>query len=545
MGTFDRIAPLPVLIDDVAYERTSQTVSSGFERVSTTIVMRGGGHEGRGEDICYTPTDHDLLPAPETLELAGSHTHRDALSQQLDGRALFTGEPGMPASLDYRRWAFESAALDLALRQAGATLGEIAGREAAPLRFVVSTRMDVRDWLAVAPGLEFKVDPIPGEWDVAHMDALAATGRVRVCDLKAHYHGTPVDTVPDADFHRLIAEHFPDAVLEDASLDADVLAALAGDLDRLSFDAPIHSLADVDALPMRDRAPQHQAVALRDAVSPVRVHRRLPRARHRALRRWAVRARRRAGPGAGDREPLLSRHAERRRAARLQRARAGGRPAAEPALPAPAPRGIRLVIAVALAVAALVAAPPKPPIVQQPIPYGAQRRAEMAAYSKRHYGTAQWRLIAPKVIVEHYTAATRSRARTTPFAPDHPDAELHELPNVCAHFVIDTDGTIYQLVPLTIRCRHTVGLNYTAIGIEHVGRSATGILSNARQIAASLELTRWLMARFHIAQRNVIGHAESLSSPYHHDSSPALRTQTHGDWNAHEMLRYRALLQRS
>jgi hypothetical protein len=157
----------------------------------------------------------------------------------------------MPASLDYRRWAFESAALDLALRQAGATLGEVVGREQAPLRFVVSTRMDVRDWLAVAPGLEFKVDPIPGEWDVAHMDALAATGRVRVCDLKAHYHGTPVDTVPDADFHRTIAEHFPDAVLEDPSLDADVLEALAGSFDRLSFDAPIHSLADVDALPMK------------------------------------------------------------------------------------------------------------------------------------------------------------------------------------------------------------------------------------------------------------------------------------------------------
>jgi hypothetical protein len=249
MATYDRIAPLPVLIDDVAYERTSQTVSSGFERVSTVIVMRGGGHEGRGEDICYAPADHDLLPPPETLRLEGSHTI-SALAEQLDGSMLFTGEPSMPASRAYRRWAFESAALDLALRQAGSTLGEIVGREPAPVRFVVSTRMDVRDWLAVAPELEFKVDPIPGEWDPAHMDALAATGRVRVCDIKAHYHGTPVDTLPDAAFHKTIAEHFPDAVLEDASLDPDVLAVLAGDFDRLSFDAPIHSLADVDALPM-------------------------------------------------------------------------------------------------------------------------------------------------------------------------------------------------------------------------------------------------------------------------------------------------------
>ena len=200
------------------------------------------------------------------------------------------------------------------------------------------------------------------------------------------------------------------------------------------------------------------------------------------------------------------------------------------------------MIAVALAAAALVVAPPKPAIVQKPIPFGPQRRAEMAAYSKRHYGTAQWRLTAPKVIVEHYTASDTFSSAYNTFASDHADSELHELPNVCAHFVIDTNGTIYQLVPLTIRCRHTVGLNYTAIGIEHVGRSATGILSNARMMAASLALTRWLMARFHITQRNVIGHAESLSSPYHHELVAALRTQTHGDWNAGEMKRYRALL---
>src|SRR6185503_1387392 len=289
-------------------------------------------------------------------------------------------------------------------------------------------------------------------------------------------------------------------------------------------------------------APQHQAVALRPAVSAVRVHRRQPGAGRRAVRRRPVRARRRPRPDPGDREPLLPRHAERRRAARLQLARARRRSPAEPA-PAPAPPpGVRRVIAVALAAAALVVAPPKPAIVQKPIPFGPQRRAEMAAYSKRHYGTAQWRLIAPKVIVEHYTARDTVSSAYTPFAPDHADSELHEVPNVCAHFVIDTDGTIYQLVPLTIRCRHTVGLNYTAIGIEHVGRSATGILSNARMMAASLALTRWLMWRFHITQRNVIGHAESLSSPYHHELVAALRTQTHGDWNAGEMKRYRALL---
>jgi hypothetical protein len=189
------------------------------------------------------------MPEPGSFGLAGTNTLA-SVAEQLDGCELFTGDPSMPASRDYRRWAFESAVLDLALRQAGSTLGEVVGREAAPLRFVVSTRDDVRDWLAVAPGLEFKVDPIPGEWDDAHIDALAATGRVRVCDLKALYVGTPVDTKPDAAFHVLIAERFPDAVLEDVSLEPDVLAALGDHLDRISFDAPIHSLADVDALPI-------------------------------------------------------------------------------------------------------------------------------------------------------------------------------------------------------------------------------------------------------------------------------------------------------
>ncbi|MDX6617661.1 MAG: hypothetical protein QOK36_47 [Gaiellales bacterium] len=252
MGTYDRIAPLTVQIDDVAYERASKAVSSGFERVATTIVVRGGGHAGRGEDICYVPADHDLLPQPESLGLGGTHTIASA-SQLLGARELFTADPSMPASRDYRRWAFESALLDLALRQAGSTLGEVIGREPAPLRFVVSTREDIRSWLAVAPDLEFKVDPIPADWDSAHMDALAATGRVRVADVKAHYVGTPVDTAPDAAFHRLVAEHFPDALIEDPSLAPDVLAALDGALDRLSFDAPIHSLADVDALPFPAR----------------------------------------------------------------------------------------------------------------------------------------------------------------------------------------------------------------------------------------------------------------------------------------------------
>ena len=195
-----------------------------------------------------------------------------------------------------------------------------------------------------------------------------------------------------------------------------------------------------------------------------------------------------------------------------------------------------------VAALALPASPPKPPIVAKPIPFGAQRKAETAAYAKRHYGAATWRLVHPHVIVEHYTASTTFSSAYSTFAADTPDAELHELPGVCAHFVIDTDGTIYQLVPTTIVCRHTVGLNYTAIGIEHVGTSDAAILANPRQLAASLRLTAWLMATQHIQLRNVIGHAESLSSPYHKELYAPWRCQTHGDWVRADMDIYRRRL---
>jgi N-acetylmuramoyl-L-alanine amidase len=188
------------------------------------------------------------------------------------------------------------------------------------------------------------------------------------------------------------------------------------------------------------------------------------------------------------------------------------------------------------------AAPPKPAIVAKPITFGAQRRAETAAYAQRHYGLDTWRLVSPHVIVEHYTGSESLRSAYSTFASDAPDAELHELPGTCAHFVIDRDGTIYQLVPLTTICRHTVGLNYTAIGIEHVGRSDAEILGNRRQLEASLRLTAWLMSRFGIALRNVIGHNESLTSPYHRERYAAWRCQTHGDWTRRDMTVYRGRL---
>jgi hypothetical protein len=185
---------------------------------------------------------------------------------------------------------------------------------------------------------------------------------------------------------------------------------------------------------------------------------------------------------------------------------------------------------------------PRPRIVKRLIPFPPKRKRQMAAYSERHYGERTWRLTHPRVIVEHWAETGSASAVYNTFAPDVPDPELHELPNVCAHFVVSSSGRIYQLAPLTIRCRHTVGLNWTAIGIEHTGFSDAEVLGDHAQMHASLRLTRYLRCRFQIEIRNVIGHAESLTSPFHRERVRSLRTQTHGDWRHSSMQIYRRRL---
>jgi L-alanine-DL-glutamate epimerase-like enolase superfamily enzyme len=240
---YERLRSLELVVEQVRTERRSVAVSSEFTRVTTLVVLSGRGAEGWGEDVTYTAEDHDWFPS---LEPAGATT-LGAFSESLDGLALFAGEPQMGASRDYRRWAFESAALDLALRQAGVSFGEALEREYRPVRFVVSTRGDAFAWLAAAPELELKLDP-DNDWDRPFMERLAAAGRVRVLDLKAYYRGTVVDVEPDPVLYRNVVELFPDVVIEDASLEGECGDALRGQEARLSFDAPIHSVEDVRAL---------------------------------------------------------------------------------------------------------------------------------------------------------------------------------------------------------------------------------------------------------------------------------------------------------
>ena len=245
MSLWQRLDRLGVHVEEAAIGRRSVDVSTEFTRVTTIVSLRGRGHEGVGEDVTYTAEDHDWFPEiepPRPTTLA-------ELSTIFADLRLFSGEPRMAASLDYRRWALESAALDLALRQNGLSLGAAVGRDYAPVRFVVSTRGDAVAWLAHQPELELKLDP-DNDWGRPFMERLAATGRVRVLDLKAYYRGTVVDLEPDPELYQAVVELFPEAVIEDASLDGAPGDVVRGEADRLSFDAPIHSVDDVQALPL-------------------------------------------------------------------------------------------------------------------------------------------------------------------------------------------------------------------------------------------------------------------------------------------------------
>jgi N-acetylmuramoyl-L-alanine amidase len=192
-------------------------------------------------------------------------------------------------------------------------------------------------------------------------------------------------------------------------------------------------------------------------------------------------------------------------------------------------------------VAALLAFSP-PAIHQWRIPFPQQRKDEMRAYARRHYGINAYTLTQPKVIVEHVAVASSAAATRATFVPDRADPELHELPGTCAHFVVDRDGTIDQLVSVKLMCRHTVGLNYTAIGIEHAGFRDGDVLGDKRELAASLRLTAWLRCRYGIRLSNVIGHNESLSSRYHRERVARLRKQTHADMQHSSMRVYRRKL---
>ena len=240
MSLYDAVAELPLRVEGYELERLELPVSSGFTRVSTVIHLRGGGEEGVGEDVTYDAAQH---PPPADLPLAGEHT-LDSFSAALETHEFS----------DYRRWAFESAALDLGLRQAGRSLAEAVGREPRPMRFVVSKRFDsievLQKLLDRYPATRFKLDPT-SDWSDELVAELAALAGVDTVDLKGAYHGTMVDLPPDPVLYGRVARAFPEAWIEDPALTDETEPVLAPYRDRITWDAPIHSVADVVSLPFQ------------------------------------------------------------------------------------------------------------------------------------------------------------------------------------------------------------------------------------------------------------------------------------------------------
>ncbi len=259
MSTWETLAGLALEIEDYTLEALQANVSSEFERKSTVIQLRGAGEEGLGEDVTYDAVDHEILQAAgAVLPLRGSFTLA-SFSERLAGLSLFPEPPQREVSSRYRTWAYESAALDLALRQAGTTLHRALGREPRPVRFVVSLRLGepptlepIRRRLQTYPGLRFKLDPT-SSWDETLIAALVATRAVDSVDFKGLYHGSIVDQPADPILYRRVAEAFPHAWIEDPALTAETDAVLAPHRARFSWDAPIHSIADIEALPYPPR----------------------------------------------------------------------------------------------------------------------------------------------------------------------------------------------------------------------------------------------------------------------------------------------------
>jgi hypothetical protein len=259
VSTWQKLAGLALEIEDYALEPLQMQVSSEFERKSTLIALRGAGEVGVGEDVTYDGVDQEILQAAGAVQPLGGRYTLASFCEHVATLPLFPQPPQREVSARYRTWAYESAALDLALRQARTTLHGVLGREPQPVRFVVSLRLGEPPTLApvsrrleLYPGLRFKLDPT-SSWDEALIAQLVATGAVDSVDFKGFYSGTVVDQPPDPLLYRRVVEAFPQAWIEDPALTAETEPVLAPHRERFSWDAPIHSIEDIAALPYPPR----------------------------------------------------------------------------------------------------------------------------------------------------------------------------------------------------------------------------------------------------------------------------------------------------
>ena len=260
MATFDLLKDLPLEVEGYTLEGLRQQVSSAFERLTTVVHLEGDGLEGVGEDVVYDSVDQVALQERGPVhDLRGRYSLGE-FCERIDDLDLFPEPPQRDVSRLYRRWTFHSAGLDLALRQNEKQLGEVLGREPRPMTFVVSLRLGepptmapIERRLARYPGLRFKLDPT-SSWTPELITQLVATGAVDSVDFKSFYRGTVVDQPPDPVLYRRVVEAFTDAWLEDPDVvTPETASAVADAHERITWDAPIHSIADIEALPFPPR----------------------------------------------------------------------------------------------------------------------------------------------------------------------------------------------------------------------------------------------------------------------------------------------------
>lgn len=239
MSLFDRVADLSLIVEQAGLEPLSVALSEQFTRRTTVVRLRGRGEEGIGEDVSYE----------EQLQLA---FQAEGPAPGLEGEwTVASFSEALPELPGFRRWAIESAALDLALRQGGLSLADAVGRTPRPVTFVRSGR-PAPEWQRLYPELRYKLDAADS-WDENLVADLNASGLVDVVDLKGLYEGEWVEATPTARLYRLVAEGLPNVWLEDPRLNEETEPVLAPHRDRITWDAAVHAPEDVDALPFPPR----------------------------------------------------------------------------------------------------------------------------------------------------------------------------------------------------------------------------------------------------------------------------------------------------
>jgi L-alanine-DL-glutamate epimerase-like enolase superfamily enzyme len=259
MSTWEQLADLELEIDGYELEALQIDLSSDFVRKTTVIHLHGGGHEGIGEDVTYAAEDQESLQSlGRNLALAGRFTLA-SFAEHIRSIETFPQGPQRPEFRLYRNWAFDSAALDLALAHAGRTLHAALRRDPRPVQFVASLRLGeppslepVRRRLEIVPTLRFKLDPTPS-WDESLIAELVALGAVDSVDLKGQYEGTIVDNPADPGLYQRIVDAFPDAWIEDPKLTPETEPILLSHRERITWDAPIHGISDIQALAFAPR----------------------------------------------------------------------------------------------------------------------------------------------------------------------------------------------------------------------------------------------------------------------------------------------------